>query len=238
MRLPLILLLWGFTAAVARPLQFPPHIDHYVNDWADLLSDVQEMQLEKALRDYEARTSNQFVIATFPSLEGESLEDVSIRMFESWGIGQKGRDNGVLITVFKKEHRIRIEVGYGLEDKIPDALAARIIRREMRPAFRQGQYFTGLALAVQSLAAAAGGKFQGEGLPRRRQQGGSWLGLLVPLLFFYLLLRGRMGGLGWFFLGSMMGSGFGGRGDDGFGGFGGFSGGGGMAGGGGASGGW
>lgn len=217
---------------------FPPTINRYVNDWADLLSNVQELKLEKALRDYEARTSNQFVIATFPSLNGQNLEDLSIRMFESWKIGQKGRDNGVLITVFKKERRIRIEVGYGLEDRIPDVLASRIIREEMQPAFRQGQYFAGLAAAVQALAAAAGGKFTGEGLPSRRKQEGSWWGLLFPLLIFYFLLRGRMGGMGWFFLGSMMGSGLGGRSSGGFGGFGGFSGGGGMGGGGGASGGW
>ncbi len=221
---------------------FPDRINKQVNDWADILSSTQERQLEQALLQYEGESSNQIVVATLPSLEGENLEDVTISMFESWNLGQKGKDNGVLLAIFKNERKIRIEVGYGLEGALPDITAGQIIRNDITPYFKQGRWYEGVVAGLQGIIAATAGEYKGTGArqSKGRKQNSSPFGLIFPIIIFLLLGRGRMGGMGGFFLGSMLGStmrggGFGGG--SGFGG-GGFSGGGGFGGGGGASGGW
>ncbi len=239
-----IILLFVFTTTLLADGIFPNNINKQVNDWGDLLSSTQERQLEQALRNYENESSNQIVLATFPSLEGESLEDVSERMFSTWNLGQSGKDNGVLLSIFKKERKIRIEVGYGLEGALPDITAGKIIRNEITPYFKEGRWYEGIVSGLQGIIQATTGEYKGTGPRRRseRRQNSSPLGIIFPLVIFLLLGRGRMGGLGGFFLGSMLGSAMGGRRGGGFGGGGfgggGFSGGGGFGGGGGASGGW
>lgn len=238
-----ISLLCILTVSVYADGIFPDRINRQVNDWGDLLSSTQERQIEEALRDFEAKTSNQIIIATFKSLEGENLEDVSIRMMEAWKPGQSGRDNGVILSVFKLERKIRIEVGYGLEGALPDITAGKIIRNDIAPFFKQERWFDGIVSGLQSIAQATQGEYQGTGRKRsqRQEESGGIFSLIIPIIFFILLSRGRVGGLGGFFLGSMLGSAMGGRhrgGGFGGGGFGGFSGGGGFGGGGGASGGW
>ncbi|MBC8375315.1 MAG: TPM domain-containing protein [FCB group bacterium] len=236
-----IILLFLFATTVLADGLFPDRINKQVNDWGDLLSSTQERQLEQALRNYEDESSNQIILATFPSLEGESLEDVSERMFSTWNLGQSGKDNGVLLSIFKKERKIRIEVGYGLEGVLPDITAGKIIRNEITPYFKEGRWYEGIVGGLQGIIQATTGEYKGTG-PRRsgqRKKNSSPFGLIFPIVIFLLLGRGRRGGLGGFFLGSMLGSAMGGGrgGGSGFGG-GGFSGGGGFGGGGGASGGW
>jgi uncharacterized protein len=92
-------------------------------------------------------------IAVFPSLEGDSLEDASIRLAEQWKVGRKGADNGVILVVFLKEHKLRIEVGYGLEPQITDAVSATIIREAIAPRFREQRYAAGLDAAVDDVFA-------------------------------------------------------------------------------------
>jgi uncharacterized protein len=239
-----ITLLFIFTGSLFADGIFPDKINKQINDWGDLLSTTQERQLEQALRDYENESSNQIVVATFPSLEGESLEDVSERMFSTWKLGQGGKDNGVLLSIFKEERKIRIEVGYGLEGALPDVTAGKIIRNDITPYFRDGRWYEGIVVGLQGIIQATTGEYTGSGSrgSGQREKNGSPLGLIFPIIIFLLLSRGRMGGLGGFFLGSMLGSAMGGRRGGGFGGGGfgggGFSGGGGFGGGGGASGGW
>ncbi len=224
---------------------YPSRIDRRVIDLADMMSSSQEMELEIALRHFEQETSNQLVVATFPSLEGESLEDVSIHMFQAWELGQSGRDNGVLLTIYRTERQMRIEVGYGLEADLPDIMAGRIIRDVIGPWFKQGNYYQGISAGVQAIMGATAKSYQGllkKEAPKNPGSGGIF-SLLFPLLFFLLIARGRIGPLGGFMLGGMLGSAMrGGRyhggGFGGGSGFGGFSGGGGFGGGGGASGGW
>ena len=216
---------------------YPDKINRYVNDFAHLMSPRQVNQLERQLSTFEDKTSNQFVVATFPSLEGQDLEDVSIHMFQKWKIGQHGKDNGILMTIWQQERKIRIEVGYGLEPVLTDALSGRIIRDEMAPSFRQGDFYGGIVRGVRAVMAATQGAYTGQGKHAKRDKdSGGLAGLIFPILFFFLLFGRRRGALGGFILGSMLGGGF--RGGGGGGGFGGFSGGGGFGGGGGASGGW
>jgi len=239
-----MILLFLFTTTLLAEGLYPPRINKQVNDWGDLLSSSQEGQLEQVLRNYEDQSSNQVVLATFASLEGESLEDVTEKMFASWKLGQAGKDNGVLLAIFKNERKIRIEVGYGLEGALPDITAGQIIRNDITPYFKDGRWYEGIVAGLQGIIQATSGEYTGTGTRRdgESKKNSSPLGLLFPIIIFLLLSRGRMGGLGGFFLGSMLGSAMGGRRGGGFGGGGfgggGFSGGGGFGGGGGASGRW
>src|SRR3990172_6626642 len=132
-----------------------PALTGRVVDRAGILSPDEEQSLTRKLETIENETSVQFVIATIPSLEGEPIEDYSIRLAGEWKIGQRGLDNGAIILVVPSERRIRIEVGYGLEPVIPDGLAGRIIRERIAPAFRDENYYQGLLAAVEGLELAA-----------------------------------------------------------------------------------
>ena len=132
-----------------------PALTGRVVDTAGILSSIEESDLTRRLELIENETSVQIVIATIPSLQGEPIEDFSLRLAEAWKIGQVDLDNGVIVVVVPDERRIRIEVGYGLEAVIPDGLAGRIIRDRMAPAFRDEDYYGGLVSAVEGLELAA-----------------------------------------------------------------------------------
>ena len=125
-----------------------------MNDNAQILSESTREVLSERLKEHEDRTTNQVVVLTIPSLQGESIEDYSNKVFIEWGLGQQGQDNGILIVVVPDERRMRIEVGYGLEGAMTDLMAGRIIREIMTPRFREGDYDGGItegALAVISV---------------------------------------------------------------------------------------
>jgi uncharacterized protein len=244
--LPLITLLLALLGGgPARALDVPPLADRRVHDSANVLSPQLESQLDEQLKAYERSTGHQLAVLTVPSLEGEALEDYTIRVVESWQLGKKGKDDGVLLFVAVEDRKSRIEVGYGLEGELTDALTSRIIRDVMAPAFRQGDFGFGISRAVSAISAATGGS--GEPLPpprRTRSHDGGGLPPYVLLVLVVLLFLGGGRGMGGFIVGSMLGGGFG-RGGGGWGGggggsrgSGGFRGGGGGFGGGGASGGW
>lgn len=124
-----------------------------MNDYATLLSPAERQRLEARLAEGERRTGAQMAIAIFRSLEGESLEDFSIRLAEQWRIGLKGLDNGVILLVFLQDRKLRFEVGYGLEPVVTDAFADRIIREVIAPRFREGRYAAGLEGAAEAVFA-------------------------------------------------------------------------------------
>jgi len=222
------LLLW---VSAGQALDVPPATG-YVNDRADMLSPATERKLEEALRAFESSDSTQLVVLTIPSLEGEAPEEYSLRVAESWGIGQRDKDNGALLLIARDERKVRIEVGYGLEDRLTDLLAGRIIDLEITPRFRRGDFDGGILAGVEAMARAVRGAYRAEPAQKRRSSG-FWT--LLLFLGPWLLLAGprrrahRRSGI-WF--------GGGGFGGGGFGGGGGFSGGGGGFGGGGSSGSW
>jgi uncharacterized protein len=238
----------GFTL---HALEMPGPTGKYVSDLASLLNDSDRQRIEDRLEQYEKQTTNQVVVVIFPSLEDENLEDFSNRLYEAWQIGQKNRDNGVLLAIFVKERRVRIEVGYGLEGVLTDALSSRIIRSELAPEFQAGRYASGIERAVIAIQKAIGGEYKAE----PQQQPPPQITKYLPFLFLILLIiisnissrrrngpgrRKRSGFDDWWMIpGGRWGSGGGGFGGGfGGGGGGGFSGGGGGSGGGGASGGW
>ena len=209
-----------------------------MTDRAGLLSPSAKADLETVLRAFEEKTSNQVVVATFPSLEGDSLEDFSMRLAEAWKAGQKHRDNGVIFLIFKNDRKIRIEVGYGLEGVLTDALSGQIISQVVAPYFRKEDYSGGIVAGTDAIMKATMGEFKGLPQRERPDTAGKLIALFCVFFLFHLFatanskrIGGRRGSGGFFV---PMGGGF----RSGGGGFGGFSGGGGGFGGGGASGGW
>jgi len=166
-----------------------PRLQGRVNDDAHLLTPNQAAALEEKLRAYEEKTTNQIVLLTLPSLEGESLEDFSIRVARSWQLGQAKRNNGVLIFIAAKERGVRIEVGYGLEGALTDAQSSMIIRNIMIPAFREGDFNRGIQAGVDAIEAAIAGEFTAPQPPpaRSRSRDNSnevfSLGLILLILF-------------------------------------------------------
>jgi len=145
-----VLLLSGFIAGVTDI----PYLTGRVTDNAQILSEETHKLLSDSLKMHEMRTTNQVVVLTIPTLDGESIEDYANRVFNEWKLGQKGKDNGILIVVVPNDRRMRIEVGYGLEGVLPDLLASRIIQNIMTPQFKNGDYDRGItegALAVISI---------------------------------------------------------------------------------------
>jgi len=145
-----------------------PPLAGRVNDLARLLPPARAAALEQKLARFESETSHQVVLLTVPSLDGEPIEDFSIRVVEAWKLGHSGLDNGVLVTVAPREHKVRIEVGYGLEGVIPDAIASRIIRERMTPLFAEDRMADGIEAGLDAVMAAA----RGEQIPAERRPSG------------------------------------------------------------------
>lgn len=241
MLLPVLILLLVPTHLVALEV---PALKARVNDYAAMLSPSTVAQLEGSLKAFEADQSTQLAVLTIPSLEGEVLEQFSIRVAESWKIGQKGKDNGAILLIARDDRKLRIEVGYGLEGSLTDLLSGRIIREVITPRFKQGDFDQGVIDGVTAMMAAVKGEFTADSATPN-QGGGGFMDSIggLYMLFIVLFIISRMLGLrgrrslrgsrrSSYYLG---GGGFGGS-SGGFGG--GFSGGGGGFGGGGSSGGW
>jgi uncharacterized protein len=131
-------------------LDIPPLTDRIV-DHAQVLSSSDHSRLNSLLAAHETKTTNQVAVLTLPSLDGEPLEEFSHRVASAWGLGQKGTDNGALLLVAIQERKIRIEAGYGLEGTLTDAKSSQIIRHEMVPRFRQGNYSEGIVAGAQAI---------------------------------------------------------------------------------------
>jgi uncharacterized protein len=222
-------------------LEVPEHPGGRITDLTRTLSSNEILFLDQKLADFEERTTNQIAVLMIPSLEGDNLEDYSIRLADKWKIGQKGKDNGVIILIVKNDRKLRIEVGYGLEGVLPDGLAGSIIRNEMAPFFREDNFFQGIYRGIDAIFKATissfptkrptphSKRFQTSGIP-------TWaIVLMFVLLALPVIVILVAGSLYMFLYPDSYGSGGGDYGG-GFGG--GFSGGGGGFGGGGASGGW
>lgn len=251
-----LLLLFVLASSALRAQDVPEEPVGHVNDFANLLQPAQVQQLETKLRNFRDTTSNIIGIVTLPSLHGNPIEDVSIKMANKWKMWEGKRFNGVLIVVAPKERQMRIEVGYGLEGALPDILAGRIINNIMKPSFRKGDFYGGLDKATTTIMQLVQGEYKGSLTEKKDSGKSSRTRILLFLAFiafvFFITRRGGKGNdggrgrgrrrstlhSGGIIVGGF-GGGFGGGSGGGGGGFGGFSGGGGFGfGGGGASGGW
>lgn len=244
-----IIFVFGFLSLESQDI-IPDRPASWVNDYAQILSAAEKTTLDDMLNGLEKRSSNQIFIALFDRLpEDQYLEDFVVKLYDKWRPGLPDQDNGILMVIFIQDRKIRIEVGYGLEDVVTDAQAGTLIRSVIAPQFRQGNYYQGLRAALEALIPAVEGKYK---LPRDTPEGGKGISLSnIILIIIILLIISRIfrgpGSKGYgsrkrntVFPWPIFFGGFGGGGSSG-GGFsgGGFSGGfGGMSGGGGASGSW
>ena len=234
-----------------------PNPPKLVNDFANILGDREELILENKLVAYNDSTSTQIAVVTINSLNGNDIADYSFRLAEKWGIGQKGRDNGLLILIALDDRKMFIATGYGMEGVIPDAIAKRIVENYMKPNFRNNNYYKGIDDATSVIIGLASGQYQADQIVTKKIGLSRFIFPLLVLIFIigssysrYRTVRGsHMAGsnlnfLTFFFLMSAMGGGRGrgysnfssGSGSFGGGSFGGFGGGG--FGGGGAGGSW
>jgi uncharacterized protein len=256
--LTLLFLLIVGAPALATPT-FPPLTGRVVDD-AHVLSPQTQADLTAKLAALEQKTSRQLVVVTLPSLGGDEIEDYGYKLLRTWGIGQKATNNGALFIIVPSEHKVRIEVGYGLEPILTDALSSVILQRAVLPKFRTGDVQGGIVDGTDALitqlgldtSTAEANAAQAAQQAQEPVRHGSPLGAIFPLIVMFFIFssvfgrrrNGGGGGLGWLLpmmiLGGSRGGGWGGGDFGGGGGFGGggFSGGGGSGGGGGASGGW
>ncbi len=227
-------------------IAFPP-LSGRVVDQVGLLSDEQQQQLTNELAAEETRSGNQVVVAIVKSLQGQAIEDYGYQLGRHWGIGQKDKNNGVILLVAPTEHQVRIEVGYGLEGTLTDAQSARIIHQIILPAFKQGQMGQGVVAGADAIVETLDGgapmpapnltqRFTKTDMAPAQNAPADPIVILFIVLFvlvwIFLCMRGGRTGMMMGFIGS--GLNFSGGGFSG----GGFSGGGGSFGGGGASGSW
>jgi uncharacterized protein len=237
-------LIWCCCASAAEVMPASP--ERYFNDYAGVISPGTADGLNRKLENFERDTSSQIVVAIFPKMQTDSsIEDYCLRIYRSWKVGQKDKNNGAVLFVFVQDHRMNITTGYGLEGALPDSICKRIIDQEIAPRFKQGDFDGGVTAGVNAILAATKGEYKGSG----QTVGGKiaavhgeilrWLFWAFIILVFYLISRRGNRGGGWVFFGGGGGwSGGGGGGGWSGGGGGGFSGGGGSSGGGGASGSW
>ena len=259
--LALVVALLAFaTAALAQP-KFPPLTGRVVDD-ANLLSPAAEQRLSDELAGLEAKTGRQLVVATLPDLQGYEIEEYGYQLGRAWGIGSRERNDGALLIVAPSERKVRIEVGYGLEGVLTDALSSVIIQSAILPKFRAGDMEGGVVAGTEALiqqlalpdeeARANVAKATEQAHARAADRGGGGVPLIFVILIAFWILGGVLGAFGrrrrrrgglWWLLPVILSSGGGRRGGywgDGGGGWGGggFSGGGGSFGGGGSSGSW
>ncbi len=179
-------------ASLALALAVPPY-KGYVNDYADMISPQEQAKLERALQSFDLTDSTQVAILTIPSLEGDALEDFSIRTVDQWKIGQKGKDNGVLLLVVKNDRKIRIEVGRGLEPVLTDLLSGRIVDSVISPYFKSGRFDQGFEAGVAAIVQATRGEFKADRQGARVSRGDEPPPLLFQFLFFGLFLVAFLG---------------------------------------------
>ncbi|BAO31372.1 TPM domain-containing protein [Sulfuritalea hydrogenivorans] len=199
-------LLWLLLPGIGRaaePVPLPA-LSARVTDLTGTLDATQRGRLEAQLAAIDRAGRAQIAVLLLPTTQPEAIEQFGIRLAEAWKIGRKGADNGVIVIVAKNDRRMRIEVGYGLEGPIPDAIASRIVNERMAPAFRQGDFFGGLQTAIAALDQALGGAGQpGETVPApiAAPQGGEqpdwieWLFLVVAGAGFLRMMFGLFGSL-------------------------------------------
>ncbi len=215
----------------------------YVNDFSGVIEPQDQQTIHAMASALDNKTSAQVAVVTVDSTQPESIEQYAVKLFQKWGIGQKGKDNGVLFLIVRRDHTLRIEVGYGLEGTLTDAISSQIIHQIVVPEFKQGRMSSGIlqgAQAIISLIAkeygvAITGQETAVYNSLHQDTSGFWMIIFVFLLIFmFYAFSFNRPGLGWYMVGGGFGGGWSGGGSGG--GFGGF--GGGMSGGGGASGGW
>jgi uncharacterized protein len=250
-----IILFSPVRSGAQEKLPVPARPQSWVNDYAGVFSSAEKSALEQKLNELEYRTSTQIFVVTLDDNDGYPASMLGPMIGEAWGVGQEGKDNGLVMLLDMQDHDVFISTGYGLEEYITDATASRIVQNEIIPNFKKGAYYEGVDKATDVMISLLEGKFTAEQYRKQTSSGGSTIGGIIFMIILFSIIFGgrrRSTGMGrsnlplWLALGMLSGgrhsgsfgnfsSGSGGFG--GGGGFGGFSGGGGGSFGGGGAGG-
>ncbi len=170
-----------------------PALHAHVNDYGGMLSPEAVQNIETKLAAFEQSDSTQIVVLTIPTLAGENIEGYSIKVAEAWKIGQKGKDNGAILLIAKQERKLRIEVGRGLEGKLTDLVSGRIIRNDIAPYFKSGNFDGGIESGVSALIAVVKGEYQAS--PRELRHDKRSAPPVFTLLLFFLVACIFMGAI-------------------------------------------
>ena len=229
----IFLIIYAGISIYAFDIPKKPNPERLVNDYTNTLSGEEKSILEQKVVAYDDSSSNQVAIVLINSLDGNDIESISYQWATEWGIGNKGKNNGVLILCAMQDHKIRIEVGTGLEPRIVDGQAGTIIRKIIGPNFKKGQYFEGLNEAVDEIIYLTSGEFKADPKTKKDTFSLILIGAFVLLIILIIIFGGRGGGgrrtfnnYTYFPGGGFGGFGGGGGGGGSSGGFGGFGGGG------------
>jgi len=235
-----LLLLLPLWSMAQEKLPVPSAPQSWVNDYAGVFSSAEAGALERKLNEFEYRTSTQIFVVTLDNNGGYAVSDLAPRIGEQWGVGQQGKDNGLLVVMDMQENKVFISTGYGLEEYIPDAIASRIVQNEVLPNFRNGNFYEGIDAATDVMISLLDGSFTADEYRKQSSSGsGSTFGGVIFMIILFSVLFGgrrRSSGVGrsnlplWLALGMMSGgrhsgsfgnfsSGGGGFGGGGFGGF-------------------
>lgn len=237
--LQLFFILGIIVNALANGTPIPPIQGSHIIDQAKILDATTIDILERTIQAHEDSTSNQIMVLTIPNLIDETIEQYAVRAYSEYRLGTEDRDNGVLLIVSYEDRKIRIEVGYGLEGALNDAMCGRIIRNDISPEFKQGDYNKGVLNGVHSIISAIQGEYTADSESTGIEDLGAeitLIGFIFIIVVISLLSKGGKGGGGGWYSGGYRGGYYGGGWSSGGGGWSG--GGGGFSGGGGASGGW
>jgi uncharacterized protein len=238
----LVLLTWSNAQA---DIHFPAMTSPVVDD-SGILTSQEKSEIENWIYDFHQQGKSQIQVVIVPDLQGLDISEYSIKLVDQWKLGDKKRDDGVLFLVSTGDHKMRIEVGQGLEGALTDLQSKRILDDRVKPLFKSGQYAAGIAAGVAEIIKAVDPEYAGKTNPQpaAQPQGRHSNNLFWIIFLFFIIVslfgRGRRSGVGPFIAGTLLGGGFGGGrgGGGGFGGGGGWGGGGGGFSGGGASSDW
>ncbi len=164
-----------------------------VNDYARLMNQRQIIALNNKLLQYQRETSTQIAIVTEESLQGEDIFDYTVRLAQEWGIGQEGKDNGILIYVSKQDRQLYIQTGYGAEGFLPDAMARRIIENIIKPSFRVGRFYEGFDQATDVIMDLGKGEYTAEEWNRKTSEGGIPVVFILILIIVIIIILSNMG---------------------------------------------
>ncbi len=251
----LIFLLSAFSFG-SRADDFPERSSTIVTDYTNTLSSQEQQSLERKLVVFNDSTSSQVAVVIMGSVGNYDISEYAIQLYNKWGIGQKEKNNGVLILVSKEDRKVFITTGYGMEGVLPDALCKRIVNNDMLPNFKAGNYYGGIDAAVNSIMSIVKGEYTADDYMKGKKEKVPWFGIFLAIIIFIIVVISKIGStkkyasrnnLGfwaaWALMNAAMSRGSGswggfsgGSGGFGGGGFGGF--GGGSSGGGGAGGSW
>ncbi len=246
-----LLLTCFFISALAFGQDYPPKPNTLVNDYTNTLSASEKQQLEQKVVAFDDSTSTQISVVMLRSLGGYDIDDYGVELGRRWGIGQKEKNNGILILVALEDRKLAIKTGYGVEGALPDAAAYSIRQNEINPYFKKGQYYEGLNAGIDAIIKYTKGEYKAEKKTKKGRSAAPIGFFVIVIIIIIVIISKNSGGSGgggriigrrgsasplwWFLAGDMMGRSSGGGGWGGFSGGGGGSGGGGFGGFGGGS---